>query len=352
MGFPVTGRGLSGGRGDVRHKRISWKAVAVGLGFFYVALYPFLVGNSYIMHVFILFFVWAVVASCWNLLLGYTGINSLGNVGFLAIGGYVSGILAKFLGLPPLLTIPVGGVVTAVVVTLLLGLPALRLSGIYIALLSLIFADSLPSILTQTRSVTGGAMGLHNIPPFFPGAGRLHAYYLCFAMFLVVHYLIYRTVNSTTGLAFVALRDAEHFATSLGVNRYRERLKVFALSSFLTGIAGGFYVHSLGDISPTTLGIEPFLMAIAMMELGGVGTLFGPILGALVIVFGSEFLRLAGTLRLSLLGGLICAIILFFPGGIIQLVERLEAVVKRRAGPRPGAPARASGAGGDPAPCM
>lgn len=307
--------------------RLSWKTIALGAGLLYVAAYPFAVGNSYIMHVFILFFIWAVVASAWNLLLGYTGINSLGNVGFLALGGYTSGILAKFLGVPPLMAIPLAGIFTALVVTLLLGLPALRLSGIYMALLTLIFADSLPSVLTQTRSITGGAMGLHDIPPLFPGAERVHAYYLCLAMFLAAHYVIYRTLNSTTGLAFVALRDAEHFASSLGVNRYRERLKVFALSSLLTGIAGGFYVHSLGDISPTTLGIEPFLMAIAMMELGGVGTVAGPVLGSLVIVFGSEFLRLAGTLRLTLLGGLICAIILFFPGGIVELVNRVESYV-------------------------
>ncbi len=103
---------------------------------------------------------------------------------------------------------------------------------------------------------------------------------------------------------------------------------MFALSSLLTGIAGGFYVHSLGDISPTTLGIEPFLLTIAMMELGGIGTFPGPILGAAVIVFGNEFLRLAGTLRLTLLGGLICLIILFFPGGIMQFVDQMEAWIR------------------------
>jgi branched-chain amino acid transport system permease protein len=100
--------------------------------------------------------------------------------------------------------------------------------------------------------------------------------------------------------------------------------------SFLTGISGGFYVHYLGDISPTTLAIEPFLLTIAMMEVGGIGTFMGPILGAAVIVFGNEFLRLAGTLRLALLGGLICAIILFFPGGIMQFVDWIDRRVRRR----------------------
>jgi branched-chain amino acid transport system permease protein len=311
-------------------KKLTWRNIVLTLAFVFTILYPLIGGKSYTLHLFILFFIWGIVASSWNLLTGYAGISSLGNVGFLAVGGYVSGILAKNLGLSPWITIPIGGIAAMVLVTLLLGLPALRLKGIYIALLTLIFADSLPSILTQTREVTGGAMGLHDIPPFFDGMEKAHAYYICFVIFLIAHYVIYRVVNSTTGLAFMALRDAEPFAASLGVNRLRERLKVFALSSLLTGIAGGFYVHSLGDISPTTLAIEPFLLAITMMELGGMGTFFGPILGSAIIVFGSEFLRLAGTLRLSLLGGLICAIVLFFPGGLMQLVDQVERWVRKR----------------------
>jgi branched-chain amino acid transport system permease protein len=311
-------------------KKISWKnTLALLLGLF-VFVYPLVGASSYMKHLFILFFIWSVVAACWNLLNGYSGINSLGNIGFMAIGGYASGILAKSLGISPWISIPIGGIITCILVTLFLGLPALRLSGIYIALLTLIFADSLPSILTQTREITGGAMGLHEIPGFIPNMEKIHAYYICFAFFLLALFIIYRTIHSNTGLAFMALRDSENFATTLGINRYKERLKVFAISAFLTGLAGGFYVHSLGDISPTTLGIEPFLLGIAMIELGGIGTFAGPVLGAAVIVFGGEFLRLAGTLRLSLLGLLICVIILFFPGGIMQLFSQGERFIQRQ----------------------
>ena len=316
-------------------KKLSWKSIVTILVGLFVIVYPFAGANSYMKHLFILFFIWAVVAASWNLLNGYAGINSLGNIGFMAIGGYASGILAKSLGLSPWISIPIGGIVTCILVTLFLGLPALRLSGIYIALLTLIFADSLPSILTQTRVITGGAMGLHEIPGFIPNMEKIHAYYICFVFFLIAMYVVYRTIHSNTGLAFMALRDSENFATTLGINRFKERLKVFAISSFLTGLAGGFYVHSLGDISPTTLGIEPFLLGIAMIELGGIGTFAGPILGAALIVFGGEFLRLAGTLRLSLLGLLICVIILFFPGGIMQLVSSGETLVRKILRKRP-----------------
>ena len=309
---------------------VHWKTIAVVLGLAAVAGYPLAYGDMYIMHILILFFIWASVASNWNLLMGVAGVTSLGNIGFMAVGGYASGILAKHLGWSPWGCIILGGLFAMVVVTLLVGLPALRLSGIYIALLSLIFADSLPTILTQTRTITGGAMGLHDIPPFFEGITRVQAYYIVFVFFILMHAVIWWIIRSSTGLAFVALRDSREFATSLGVSEYREKIKVFAMVSFLTGVSGGFYVHYLGDISPTTLAIEPFLLTIAMMEVGGIGTFMGPVLGAAVIVFGNEFLRLAGTLRLALLGGLICAIILFFPGGIMQFVDWIDRCLRRR----------------------
>lgn len=307
----------------------NWKKIGILLGLVFIAVYPVIHGDSYIMHIFILFFIWALVASNWNLLMGYAGIFSLGNIGYFAIGGYTSGILCKTFGWSPWLCIVLGGLASMVLVTFFVGLPALRLSGIYIALLSLIFADSLPSILTQTRSISGGAMGLHDIPPLFEGITRMHSYYITFVLFLFILTIIYKVISSSTGLAFVALRDSRDFATALGVNEYKEKIKVFALVSFLTGITGGFYVHYLGDISPTTLAIEPFLLTIAMMEMGGIGRFPGAVLGAVIIVFGNEFLRLAGTLRLALLGALICAIILFFPGGLMQFIDWVDSRMAR-----------------------
>jgi len=313
-----------------KKKIFTWKNSIIAFGFLIAALYPPLSGNSYIIHIGLLFFIWSVVASSWNLLNGYCGIISLGNVSFLVLGSYISAILVKQFAISPWLAILLAGVGTSLLVTVLLGFPALRLKGIYIALMTLIFSDTLSPILTQSREITGGRMGLHAVPPFFPGMEKVHAYFLCLLLFLVAHFVIYRVIHSSTGLAFITLRDSEAFAMSIGVNFFNERLKVFAISSFITGIAGGFYIHSLGDISPTTLGIEPFLMGIAMMEFGGIGTFLGPVLGAFVIVFGGEFLRLADTLRLSLVGALICLTILFFPGGAMQLVENLSRIVKNR----------------------
>ena len=126
-------------------KFFDWKKFAVVLSLLFMAAYPLVHGNSYIMHLFIVFFLWAVVASNWNLLMGYAGIFSLGNIAFFIMGSYVSGIFAKNLGWSPWLCILLGGLGSMAAVTIFIGLPSLRLSGIYIALWSLVFASALPS---------------------------------------------------------------------------------------------------------------------------------------------------------------------------------------------------------------
>ena len=297
------------------------------------AAWPDLGASRYMLHLAGLFFIWVVVASYWNLLNGYAGILSLGNLGFFAVGAYVSSVAAVELGLSPWLTVWIGGTATMIVVTVLLGLPVLRLRGIYIALLTLVFADALPSIISILREWTGGGLGLLGIPMFLPNLEKWQAYYITLVFAVVSLVVLYRIVHGTTGMAFVALRDSEDFAVALGVSRFHQGLKVFAISAFVTGLAGGFFAHTLGQISPGMLGIDQFLMVLAMWLLGGAGTFLGPILGAGIITFGNEYLRVAGSLRLGVLGGLIVLTVLFFPGGIMQIVDRVSGWISgRRAG--------------------
>lgn len=314
---------------------------------FLVAL-PYLGASRFLLHVAGLTFIWIVVASYWNLLNGYAGILSLGNLGFFALGAYISAVMAKELGISPWLTIWVGATATMVIVTVLLGLPVLRLRGIYIALLTLVFADALPSIISILRDWTGGGIGLLGIPEFLPDLQKWQAYYITLVFCIVAMTILYRIVKGTTGMVFVALRDSEDFAVALGVSRFRQGLKVFAISAFVTGLAGGFFAHTLGQISPGMLGIDQFLMVVAMWLLGGAGTFLGPILGAVVVTVGNEYLRVAGSLRLGVLGGLIVLTVLFFPGGIMQIVDRVVAAVSSRVR-RPGReqPEETSGPGTD-----
>jgi branched-chain amino acid transport system permease protein len=305
-------------------RNLTWKQIAAFLGLVFIVLYPLLFGNRYIMHIFILFFIWSIVASNWNLLMGYAGIFSLGNVAFLAIGGYTSAMLAKHFGISPSICILLGGLGSMASVTLILGIPSLRLSGIYIALLSLTFNSALFTIINQARRFTGGNQGLSRIPKLYAGVERIHAYYIIFAAFLIILFAIHRIIHSKTGMAFMALRDSKELATALGVNEYKEKLKVFAISAFFTGIAGGFSAHYLGHISTNILGIGTFILTVNMMFLGGIGRFPGAVLGALIMVFGSEFLRLTGIFRLAVLGIMICAIIRFLPGGLMELLDLLD----------------------------
>jgi len=309
--------------------KFRWKNIAIILSLLIIILYPVFFHSPYIMHIFILFFCWAIVASSWNLIYGYAGIWSLAQVGVFAIGTYSSGMIAKYIGISPFICIPLGGALAALITTVFVGLPSLRLKGIYICVFSLMFSDAIPSVLTQTRKWTGGGRGLHGIPPLWNNISRIHYYYIGFGIFLFSLFIIYKIINSSTGKAFIALRDSRNFALSLGINEYKERIKVFSISSFFAGLSGAFYGHYLGNISPTTLGISPFLLAIAMMEMGGLGRFPGAVMGALVLVFGNELLRLTGMFRLTILGAAVVLIMLFMPKGLIQIVDIVDAQISK-----------------------
>ena len=310
-------------------KTVGW-TVVVALA----AAFPYLGASRFALHLGMLVFIWAVVASYWNLLNGYAGILSLGNLGFFAMGAYLSAVMAIELDISPFITTVLAGIVAAVIVTVLLGLPVLRLRGIYIALLTLVFADALPSIISLTRQWTGGGVGLLGIPTFLPGLERWQGYYFALLFCVMAHVVLARIIHGRTGLAFVALRDSEDFAVAIGVDRFREGVKVFAISSFFTAMAGAVFAHTLGQLSPGMLAIDQFVMVISMWLLGGAGTLAGPVVGAALVTVGNEYLRVYGSLRLGVLGAAILLVVLFFPGGIVQLAGTVTAWFRRDSGGR------------------
>lgn len=311
----------------IRPTTVGW-AVVVGIA----AAFPYLGASRFALHLGVLVFIWSVVASFWNLLNGYAGILSLGNLGFFAVGAYLSAVLSQRWGLSPIITMVIAGVVTMVIVTVLLGFPVLRLRGIYIALLTLAFLDSLPSIISLTREWTGGGVGLLGIPTFIDGLERWQAYYIALAFCVAAHVILSAILRSRTGLAFVALRDSEEFAVAIGVDRFREGVKVFAISSLFTGMAGAVFAHTSGQLSPGMLAIDQFVMVLSMWLLGGVGTFAGPVVGAGIVTVGNEYLRVFGSLRLGVLGGMIVLVVLFFPRGFVGIATDLAGWVRRSAG--------------------
>ena len=289
----------------------------------------FFLGESYLYHTLILFFIWTIVVVGWDLLLGYVGIFSFAQLVFFAAGAYATGMLSISLGIPPVAALVLGGA-TVGLVGILIGLPCLRLRGEYVALFTFAVHLALPPILIQGRALgTGGSTGLMGIPPMEVFGKTLYTvdklpwYFLTLAIAALAVYVVYFViVPGRLGKAFVMLRDSEEFAKSLGVNDYKYKLIAFTLSAFMTGIAGGLYGQYLGVVTPKILGNELFLMAMLMLSVGGLGRFPGVILGAFIITVGNEVLRDAGQLRLLALGVCVVLSILLMPNGIIHLRGR------------------------------
>lgn len=287
---------------------------------------PLFTSNAYLLRLVILAFIWIVVNSNWNLVIGVSGIFSLAQLALFAVGGYVSAMLALYLGLSPWLSMFLGAF-AAVLASVIVGLPSLRLRGIYVVLLTLAFHEILRVLIGSDESgLTGGAFGLLNVPSFGmeflgPRGNMMFHYYFAMALCVLILYVLYRITYSPIGLAFQALRDSERYATSRGVSPFRYKMLVFTVSAFFTGLIGAFYAHYYTTISPSAFSFGLMMNLMAMIVLGGWGTFAGPILGTALLLVLSEGLHSVEQFRLIILGLTMTAIIVLFPRGLITLVS-------------------------------
>ncbi len=290
---------------------------------------PFL-DDPYLRHVLILCFLWVIVVAAWDLVLGYAGIFNYAQLVFFAVGGYGAGILSAKHGVPPLVAIPIGGMIAGGV-GFVMALPCLRLRGEYIALFTFAIHLAMPPLILKAKPWgTGGTLGLLGIPPveiFGYSIGpldKLAWYFLTLVMAAAAIYVIYFIVlRSRMGRAFVALRDSEEFACSLGISEFKYKLLAFTVSAVITGIAGALYAHYTTVVTPKILGNEFFLLAMVMLAIGGIGRYPGVILGAFLVTISNELLRSAGNFRLFLLGLAVILTVLLLPKGIVSLRERV-----------------------------
>lgn len=288
----------------------------------------FLHGNLYIMNILTICLIWAVVAASWDLIMGFAGIFSFGQIAFFVTGAYGSAILTSNFGISPWFGIFAGGVIASVI-GLLVCLPCLRLKGAYIALATFAVHMILEPLLKSKIGIsigTGGAQGLLSIPPLklggyaFSSMEPVPFFYAALLIFLVSVFIIYKIIFSAWGLAFLALRDSEGFAKSLGVNDFKYKLLVFGVSAFLTGCVGAFYAHYVQVLSTRMLSFDLFLTLMVMLVLGGMGQFPGAVLGALIATFFSELLRPLETYRGLVFGGTVVLLVIFMPQGIMGLL--------------------------------
>ena len=288
---------------------------------------PLVFTGSYPRHVLVLCGIFAVLALSLNIVLGYLGELSFGHAAFFGIGAYTSALLALRLDVPFWGGL-VGAAVLAGVAGLAIGYLTLRIKGPQFAIVTLGFGAILHLVASHWISLTRGPMGLTKIPPpalTLPGAGRFEVatetayYYLTVAVIGATVYGIHRLIQSRTGRAFLAVRENDALAASIGIDVFRTKLVGFVLATMLAGVGGSLYAHYLRFIAPAVFDLYYVAAMIIMVVVGGKGTLAGPIVGSLVFVGLLEFLRVAGTLRLVLFGALLTVSIVFVPGGLVSV---------------------------------
>ncbi len=300
-------------------RRLAWTALAVA------ALLPALAPHPFVLTLATQAAVWALLAASWDLLSGYTGQISFGHAGFFAVGAYAAATATKHAGLSPWLGVLFGALVAGAL-GLLAGFPALRLRGHYLALVTLGLAEIVRLVAQNWLALTGGPFGIHDYAtyPGLPAGPVTHrqALYLVTLGFAAVSIGVMDWVCEATeaGRAFRAIREDEVLAQSLGINTTGYKLLAFGLSSTFAGLAGTLYAYYIQLVSPAVASAATTSFVIGMAVFGGLGTIWGPVLGALLLFSVSEGLRFVGVVyNLIAVGLVIVVFVIFLPRGLAGL---------------------------------
>ncbi|MDQ3810768.1 MAG: branched-chain amino acid ABC transporter permease [Chloroflexota bacterium] len=284
------------------------------------AAFPLVVNDPFLHRLAAVAAVQAILAVSLNLVLGYGGLISLGHLGFYAIGAYVAALLALKLGLPFAITLLAGGG-TAAAVAWLLARPILRLRGHYFAMAMVAFAEVVRLVAYNWDSVTRGASGLPGIPrPSLLGwtaVSNRDNYYLALVLLVLAVVGVQHFVRSPLGVSLIASRDDDRAASSVGIGVAAVRTRALALAAFMAGAAGAFYAQYTTFVS-----VEPFLFnhmieVLAMVAIGGMATMSGPIVGAVLLTLLPEALRDLAAFRMVLYGILLIIVIGLRPQGLV-----------------------------------
>jgi branched-chain amino acid transport system permease protein len=292
--------------------------------------YPLLLSTPFQQRLGALVLLYAIGASAWNIVGGYAGQVSVGHVMFFGCGAYASLAVYVHWGWPPILGLPLG-MVASVGIAALIGTPTLRLSGHYFSMATIAVAELLRLVVTNVEWL-GGAVGLSG--PVMPRnwldlsfTSALPYYYFFLAVLLLILWITWRMEHHRMGFYLRAIKDNERAARSLGVEAGRYKLYAFLLSAGLTSLAGGLYAIMFGFIDPESgLGMLTSVKMLIMAALGGVGSLFGPLVGAVILVPLEEISNtlLGGKgagLTFMVYGAIIMVIARFYPSGIVKLIQ-------------------------------
>lgn len=275
--------------------------------------------NDYNLRIIISIGIYIIMALGLNLITGVTGQLSLGHAAFMSIGAYASSLLTLKLGLP-FGVVLVGGALVASFFGIILGFPTLRLRGDYLAMATLGFAEIVRVVLVNLE-ITGGALGLSPIP------SKTNLFIVALSAAITIFAMV-RIENSRFGRALLAIREDEIAAEAMGVNTTRYKIMAFALGSFCAGLGGSLYAHFITYINPIDFGFMKSIEILNMVVLGGMGSIPGTVLGAIVLTIAPETLRFVDKYRMLFYGALLVVMMIFRPNGLLGGVNFTQLVLK------------------------
>ena len=309
------------------------------------AALPVFITQRYWLGEVVVFFIWAMVAMNWNLLMGHAGVFSLAQMLFFAVGAYGTAMVATFTGLSVWAAIPLAAA-SSMVLALVVGLACLRLTGAYVALLTYAIAEMIHVlIITDTDCFTlirnncqqlfGGATGFSRFDdfgfrPLLKQDWMLGNYYTVLVAFGVTITAVVVIIHGRLGLAFRAIRDNVGYASSRGIDRKNYQVAAFAISALLTGLAGGVYAGHFRFAGPSLFEFSTLMFILAIVVVGGLGSTWGPLVGTGIMMIVVEVSKEMGDSRNLVLGLALVVFVVLLPKGLAQLTTGLPGLKGRR----------------------
>jgi branched-chain amino acid transport system permease protein len=301
-------------RGSVMQAALS--ALAAGL-----VVYV-LIGGGYLMSVLQIAAIYTIFVTGLNIFMGYAGQVSFGHNAFAAISGYTSAVLTATYGWAPLPAAAVG-LAGVLICAALIGYPTLRLRGHYLAMATLAIGLIAYDVAVEWGAVTQGYMGISGIPPFGIWRWVVGSDRAILALLVILAVLgafaAAAIRHSRLGRALVATAGSENAAKALGIDVAHYKLIAFLISAFYAGVAGSLFVHAVGFVSPEVFGLHMVVLAFTMLYVGGIGTLAGPALGALIVTLLPETFRSLSEYQDLAYGAVLIIILIYAPGGVASL---------------------------------
>jgi len=288
---------------------------------------PLITQQPYTLRILILSNIFVIFAVSWDFISGYTGQINFGHAMFFGVAAYTAALLNKHLGLEPWATIPIGAL-AAVLAGVVMCLPALRLRGPYLSLVTLALPLILLGVIKAFPDVTGGEHGISGVAAL--SDSRLLDYYISVLVMIPSVMIMWKLTDAKsalvrTGIILHAIREDEIATRASGINTIRYKLFAFIVGGFFAGIAGGLYVHFLKVAGPSTLNLMLSFQAIIWTVFGGIVSIYGAVVGVYVLFPLMEFLRVIPELRVILFTIVVILILLFMPEGIaVWIRDKLE----------------------------